>query len=259
MIQLENQLEQLTELAEKYFDMELESIPLYFHDLIPEDMPIEEKLWWIVRGKKVGLFGSDYTQAYKFEDADEDAEQLMDNNLSEKDSEMEKFMNSDDVSRAEKLEKLIHYLMNNEMEQIPEKLKEFIPSKLTLEEKLKWIRKAKKKGLFQSNMNMGGHWRGSKPLGSGAFTGPGTAPGTGPGTAPWLEEKNMSIPAMKYEGFPAIKEDPDPEDMLEDNIIEDDFKKIDTRDENDEKSMEGLSKADAKAVKEPKYQSPDDV
>jgi exonuclease VII small subunit len=54
----------LEKVIQGIFEAELEEIDEAYHELIPEDMSIEEKLDWLVKAKKKGLFKS---QSYEIE------------------------------------------------------------------------------------------------------------------------------------------------------------------------------------------------
>jgi enoyl-CoA hydratase/carnithine racemase len=184
---------------------ELDAISDHFHDLIPAQLLPEDKLGWILKAKKAGLFTGGMNQYYTNQAG---------NNVEKVLSLLSKSFDSREV----KLQKLVDYVLDTELQNLPDHIQELIPISLTVEEKLAWIRKVKDKGVMQNSMYKAPSMPQNKGLGTGPFTGPGTAPGTGPGTAPWLENQNTDM----YKNMPSetpmnVKEviDEDDDESLE--------------------------------------------
>jgi hypothetical protein len=121
-------------------------------------------------------------------------------------------MENDVQGRIEQLENVIKEFLEARLKHIPDVIKDLIPEDLKPEEKLAWLDKQEKKGLFrvvQPAMMTPG-----KELGTGPYTGPGTAPGTGPGTE-IMGANEMQYPQWvpQSEEQPA-EENPDYEDPL---------------------------------------------
>jgi hypothetical protein len=55
--------------------------------------------------------------------------------------------------RIEQLEGIIQTLVDQELEAVPEELRDLVPENFTTEQKLSWITNAKKKGLFGATQN----------------------------------------------------------------------------------------------------------
>jgi hypothetical protein len=70
-------------------------------------------------------------------------------------SELEKYKETSDnaSNRIEQLEGIIQTLVDQELEAVPEELRDLVPENFTTEQKLSWITNAKKKGLFGSTQN----------------------------------------------------------------------------------------------------------
>ncbi|WP_100404805.1 hypothetical protein [Bacillus solitudinis] len=160
--------------------VELDSISEHYHQLVPSQLSPEDKLGWVLKAKTVGLFPGGMNQYYM-----KPAENKEEGDLS--------FLSESYDSRDEKLQKLIDYVLDTKLENIPQHIQDLIPLSLTVEEKLAWIRKVKEKGADEFGMTKTPNMPMNKGLGTGPYTGPGTAPGTGPGTAPWLENQNTDM------------------------------------------------------------------
>ncbi|CAH0345481.1 hypothetical protein [Bacillus sp. CECT 9360] len=194
----------------EFLQAELDSISGHYHELIPSQLLPEDKLGWIFRAKKAGLFSGGMNQYYMTPAGNNRKGDLS-------------FLSESFDSRDEKLKRLIDYVLDTELQNIPLHIQELIPLHSTVEEKLAWIRKVKEKGALSFGMAKTPNMPQNKGLGTAPFTGPGTAPGTGPGTAPWLEIQNtdmyMNMPsgATNVQKISIVKVDNDEDaDMEED-------------------------------------------
>ncbi|WP_199623744.1 radical SAM protein [Paenibacillus alkalitolerans] len=163
-------IEQLEPVIVDLLNMKLESIPEKFHDLIPAGYTPEEKLMWLEKAHRGGLFHSWPLLT------DEVLEDMMFHPVMSDDNEMDPVQ-----LRAEKLSLIMEGIIESKLNELPEELRDIFPPQFSAEDKVMWLAKAEKKGLIRSSGNAA-MWAQRGKLGTGPNTGPGTAPGTGPGT-----------------------------------------------------------------------------
>ncbi|MMZ59037.1 hypothetical protein D3C76_170800 [compost metagenome] len=83
------------------------------------------------------------------------------------------------MSENDRVKKPKEEVLADLMQKIPPIYHHLIPEKLTVEQKIQYIKDQQKRGIYRLEPYF--MWL-DRPAGSGLYTGPGTAPGTGPGT-----------------------------------------------------------------------------